>query len=143
MTQRVFSAPSTPLSSASWECRLDAYSPHTRLTTTFSSDFSFGEFFWYVNQQQHMPLCVCIHVHVVSVYMNCVCIHVQGGIGVVLCEGQKNEGIIPLNKNLWSVDIMHARTCTHTHTHTHTHCTYYADQRVYLPLSPGLSHSSW
>jgi heparan-alpha-glucosaminide N-acetyltransferase len=30
----------------------------------------------------------------------------QGGLGVVLCEGQKNEGMIPLNKNLWSLSFI-------------------------------------
>jgi heparan-alpha-glucosaminide N-acetyltransferase len=29
-----------------------------------------------------------------------------GGLGVVLCEGQKNEGMIPLNKNLWSLSFI-------------------------------------
>jgi len=24
-----------------------------------------------------------------------------GVLGTVLCEGQKNEGIMPINKNLW------------------------------------------
>ena len=26
---------------------------------------------------------------------------VLGVLGTVLCEGQKNEGIMPINKNLW------------------------------------------
>ena len=30
----------------------------------------------------------------------------QGGLGLVLCEGQKNEGVIPLNKNLWSLSFI-------------------------------------
>ena len=28
----------------------------------------------------------------------------QGLLGTILCEGQKNEGVIPINKNLWYVD---------------------------------------